>query len=89
MRLCYIKWRDAVMESDDASHASTAASVELEEVGWLLDENADAVLIGMEHPREGYQVGRGRLHVPRRNIVEMRVVDFGKAFPRKSVVWQS
>ena len=90
MRLAYVRWRDAVMETHDSSSDETkAASTELEEIGWLLDENEDAILIGMERPRTGMQQGRARLHIPRPNIKELRVVELAKAFPSKTTVWRS
>lgn len=88
MKLAYVKWKDAVYsDSDGASHQ--ASTVELEEVGWLLDENKDAILLGLELQPEGYTKGRGRISVPRPGIVELRVVEFKTAFPKRSIVWQA
>jgi hypothetical protein len=86
MKLAYIRWKDAVAEeaADGLSHPPLAELVELQEVGFLLDENDEAVEIGMElsdHP--GLRPGRWRLHIPRVSIAEMRVVELDKLFPKK------
>lgn len=87
-KLAYIRWKDA--QSEEASEPLTEARahlVELEEVGFLLDENEEAVLIGQEIQDDAkVQAGRFRLHIPRSQIVEMRVVDVKKAFPKRSIV---
>jgi hypothetical protein len=58
--------------------------VELHEVGFLLGESGEAVVIGMEFNQDtDVQPGRWRLHIPRVSIQEMRVVDLEKAFPVK------
>ena len=81
MRLAHIRWRDAVAEGGDLSTAPHAALVELEEVGFLLDENEEAVVIGMErHAAADVMPGRWRLHIPRVSIVEMRVAEVEAAF---------
>jgi len=48
--------------------------VELQEIGFLLDENEEAVVIGMEiHHDADVRPGRWRLHIPKVSIQEMRV----------------
>jgi hypothetical protein len=88
-RVAYVRWRDAVMEDADSDSIAIAKPCELEEVGWLLDENKDAILIGLERQPDGIRAGRARLHIPRANIIELRVMDFNRAFPKRSVVWQA
>jgi hypothetical protein len=86
MKLAYVRWKDAVTEeaSDGAPHSTQARLVELQEIGFLLDENEEAVEIGMEiHEDVEVQPGRWRLHIPRVSIQEMRVVELDKAFPRR------
>jgi hypothetical protein len=86
MNLAYVRWKDAVAEeAGDATHEPTQAKlVELHEIGFLLDENEEAVVIGMEVvDNPGIRPGRWRLHIPRVSIQEMRVVDVEKAFPKK------
>ena len=86
MKLAYIRWKDAVSEeaSDAANHPPHATLVELHEVGFLLGENDEAVVIGMEFNQDReVQPGRWRLHIPRVSIQEMRVVELDKAFPVK------
>jgi hypothetical protein len=86
MKLAYIRWKDAVSEeaSDAAPHPTQAQLVELQEVGFLLDENEEAVEIGMEMGNDlEVRPGRWRLHIPRVAIQEMRVVELEKAFPKR------
>jgi hypothetical protein len=84
VKLAYIRWKDAVSEEASAagSNPAHAALVELQEVGFLLGESGEAVVIGMEFNQDAdVQPGRWRLHIPRVAIQEMRVVDLEKAFP--------
>ena len=86
MKLAYIRWKDAVAEEATGpdSNSARARLVELQEVGFLLDENEEAVVIGMELSNDTeVQPGRWRLHIPRVSIQEMRVVDLEKAFSRR------
>jgi hypothetical protein len=86
MKLAYIRWKDAVAEeaADGLSHPPIAELVELQEVGFLLDENDEAVQIGMEMGADpGVRPGRWRLHIPRVSIMEMRVVELEKLLPPK------
>jgi hypothetical protein len=58
--------------------------VELQEVGFLLDENDEAVVIGMELSQDPeIQPGRWRLHIPKVSIQEMRLVELDKAFSKR------
>ena len=54
----------------------------LESVGYLLAENEEGVLIGME--KAGDVVGRYRMNIPRGQIVSMKTVELEKAFNRKA-----
>jgi hypothetical protein len=86
MKLAYIRWKDAVSEeaADDLNHPTGAKLVELQEVGFLLDENEEAVEIGMELSESAdVRPGRWRLHIPRVSIQEMRVVELDKLLPKK------
>ena len=86
MNVVYVRWKDAVAEeAGDAAHQPTLAKlVELQEIGFLLDENDEAVVIGMEVTDDPtVRPGRWRLHIPRVSIQEMRVVDLEKAFAKK------
>ena len=86
MKLAYIRWKDAVSEeaSDDLNHPTGAKLVELQEVGFLLDENDEAVEIGMELSESAdVRPGRWRLHIPRVSIQEMRVFELDKLLPKK------
>jgi hypothetical protein len=86
MKLAYIRWKDAVAEeaADAGTKSPEARLVELHEVGFLLDENEEAVVIGMEFNQDAeIQQGRWRLHIPKVSIQEMRVVELEKAFARR------
>jgi len=84
MKVAYIRWKDAVSEeaSGPGPAVAQARLVELQEVGFLLDETEEAVVIGMELSTDNeVQPGRWRLHIPRVSIQEMRVIDLDK-FPK-------
>lgn len=86
MKVAFIRWKDAVTEeaSGAAPHPTQAKLVELQEIGFLLDENEEAVVIGMElNDDTEVAPGRWRLHIPRVSIQEMRVVEMEKAFPKR------
>ena len=81
MKVAYIRWKDAVAEeaADSPNRPSQAKLVELQEIGFLLDENEEAVEIGMELTEDAeVRPGRWRLHVPRVSIQEMRVWELDK-----------
>lgn len=81
MKIAYIRWKDACAEEADdrKPREVTPGLCELHEVGFLLGENAEAVTIGMEMSGDDVKTGRWRLHIPRVNIVEMRVMDLPPA----------
>ena len=86
MKVAYIRWKDAVAEeaADGPARPIRAELVELQEIGFLLDENDEAVEIGMElADAHDVRPGRWRLHIPRVSIEEMRVIDLDKLLPRK------
>ena len=86
MKVAYIRWKDAVSEeaADDLTHRMEAKLVELQEIGFLLDENDEAVEIGMEmSDYHDVRPGRWRLHIPRVSIQEMRVIELDKLLPKK------
>ena len=86
MKVAYVRWKDAVAEeaSDPVVRTTQAKLVELQEIGFLLDENEEAVEIGMEVTDDtGIVPGRWRLHIPRVSIQEMRVMDLDKLLPKR------
>ena len=86
MKLAYIRWKDAVAEEagEAGSQNPQAQLVELQEIGFLLDENEEAVVIGMEINDDAeVRPGRWRLHIPKVSIQEMRVVELERAFARR------
>jgi hypothetical protein len=86
MKVAYIRWKDAVAEeaADAEPRPSQATLVELQEIGFLLDENDEAVEIGMEVTEDaGVRPGRWRLHIPRVSIQEMRILDLDRLLPKR------
>jgi hypothetical protein len=86
MKLAYIRWKDAVSEeaAGFGPRPAQAGLVELQEIGFLLDENDEAVVIGMEITQaDDVQPGRWRLHIPKVSIQEMRVIEIEKAFTKR------
>lgn len=74
--------------SEEAAEPATKVSarlVELQEIGFLLDETDEAIAIGMELDEDGSDVmaGRWRLHIPKCNIVERRDFDVDKATAKR------
>lgn len=85
MTVTYIRWKDACSEeATEAASEAKAGLVELREVGFLLHETDEAVLIGMELDGGGgdQMPGRWRLHIPKVNITERRDWPLSRAFPR-------
>jgi hypothetical protein len=81
----YIRWRDACsVEAADATPRPAVPELsEVCEVGYLLAENDEAVLIGMEHQADDTHPGRWRLNIPKAAIIERRDTDMERAFPAK------
>jgi hypothetical protein len=82
MTLCFLRWRDAcaVEASDATPRPPTPELAELCEVGFLLGETDDVVLIGMEISGEDTHPGRWRLNVPKNSIIERRDYQVGRGF---------
>jgi len=86
MNLIYLRWKDAVADEAGDPTPACAQLVELEEVGFLLDETEDAIQIGMEwHEDAEVQPGRWRLTIPKNAILELRVRELKKCFPKGKV----
>ena len=86
MKVAYIRWKDAVAEeaADGPPRPSQAKLVDLQEIGFLLDENDEAVEIGMELSEDAeVRPGRWRLHIPRVSIQEMRILDLDRLLPKR------
>jgi hypothetical protein len=86
MKVAYIRWKDAVAEeaADSQARPLQAKLVELQEIGFLLDENDEAVVIGMELSEDAeVRPGRWRLHVPRVSIQEMRILNLDRLLPKR------
>lgn len=84
MKVAYVRWRDAcVQHADYEDHLKPVEPglSELAEVGFLLAENDEAIVLGMEQVMdEETAPGRFRLHIPKGQIVEMRTAEIESAF---------
>ena len=82
MTVTFIRWHDACsVEAADVGRAAIPELSELCEVGFLLAEDEQAVLIGMEHQVDDTRPGRWRLNIPTASIIERRDMELDKAFP--------
>jgi hypothetical protein len=71
MKMTLIRWHDACsVEALGASTPARAGLSDLTEVGFILDETEDAVLIGMELSNDDTDAGRWRLNIPKGQIKE-------------------
>lgn len=85
MIITMIRWRDACyLDAANGSPAKAELS-ELCEVGFLLHETDDAVLIGMETQMDDTHPGRWRVNIPKASIIERRDADCDSAFPVPAV----
>jgi len=80
MTVTYIRWADACAKEAADAPAAIPELSELAEVGFLLAEDDNSVLIGMEMDLDGTHPGRWRLNIPKVNIKERRDVLLSKAF---------
>jgi len=80
MILTYIRWRDASYHDASDSPKPIVELAEMVEVGLLIAETEEAVMIGMEYSADGTHPGRWRATIPKVNIVERKDVDLAKAF---------
>jgi hypothetical protein len=88
-RIAYIRWRDACSEAAEESGPVIPGLVELDEVGWFVGETDEVITIVMEmepsyEGEPAARPGRWRLHIPKNAIIEMRVMEASKAFPKRS-----
>lgn len=83
MTLTYIKWRDASSQDTASNEPPKPELVDLEEIGFLLAENDEAIQIAMEHCPAGTHGSRYRLNIPKINILERLDLDFNKVLGRK------
>jgi hypothetical protein len=56
----------------------------MEETGWLLAEDENAVLIGMEAAAETHEPGRWRLNIPKKMIVQRSDFNVNSKFSIRS-----
>lgn len=81
--LTYIRWRDASSQEGANNEPLKPELVDLEEIGFLLAENDEAVLISMEHCPALTHGPRYRLNIPKINILERRDLDLNTVLGRK------
>lgn len=89
MTLAYIKWKDACAEeaNDTSPRPPKAQLAVVYSAGFLLDENDEAVQLGMEYGSDEVVPGRYRISIPRVQILEMhtvQVVKLKKKPPKKT-----
>lgn len=76
MKIAYIRWLDAWTEEAQTPHTSVKPGLaELHEVGFLLSEDSEKVVIGLEMCGDDTEPGRFRLHIPKGQIQEMKIMD--------------
>lgn len=82
--LTYIRWRDACAQESASSDPPKPELVDLEEIGFLLAENDEAIQIAMEFDSAGHHGSRYRLNIPKINILERKDLDFDTVLGRKA-----
>lgn len=84
MRLAYVRWFDA-SHSQDEMALEGMGLIELEDVGWPIAETDEFVTLTVERlaGAETMKTARLWLSIPRVNIIEMRVAQLDKAFPKR------
>jgi len=82
MILTLIRWRDALsVEAADLDHRPTTPELaELITTGFLLAEDDEAVLVGMEMQSGDVRPGRWRFNIPKSGITFRRDHEIGKDF---------
>lgn len=83
--LVCIHWRDACHIIEEIEHADLGELYDLWEVGFLIKETKDAVVIAMATDGEGTQSSRNTLTIPKVNIVEVAHVFVRSAKKAKKV----
>ena len=85
MTVTLVRWKDAcsVEAADLTPRPAVPELSELSEVGFLLAENDEALLIGMESQADDTHPGRWRLNIPKSSIIERRDMSLEKAFPAR------
>lgn len=82
MRIAYVRWRDASYGTDYKEFDALHGTVELHEVGFLVNESDETVALSLEW-QDGSTESRNWLIIPRVNIVEMRVSTVAAAFRQR------
>lgn len=82
--LIYVVWKDA--QNSNATHAISSLGdlAELHEVGFLIKETDETLVVGTESADGATEV-RFWLTIPKNSIVEQRRVSLNKAFPKPRV----
>jgi hypothetical protein len=84
MTIIYVKWKDAVHSMDEHAIVELGALAELEEIGFLIKETPESIVIGTEN-QDGALHVRMWLTIPRVNIVEQKRTTLARAFPKPRV----
>ena len=81
LTLTLIRWRDACQrEAIDSPQPAMPELAELWTSGFLIAENTEGVLVGMEMGADDVHPGRYRFTIPKANIVERHDVSAAQAF---------
>lgn len=81
MTIIYIRWKDAIHSMSEHPIAELGALAELHEIGFLIKETPDSIVIGTECQDAATNV-RMWLTVPKVNIVEIKRTTLDRAFPK-------
>ena len=83
MKVAWVHWLDASHGLNEWDKERMGLS-DLEEVGFVLKEDADSITLGMERICNDPEAKEARLWltIPRSGIVEMRECELSKAFPQ-------
>jgi hypothetical protein len=81
MTIIYLKWRDAIHSMNEHAITELGGLAELHEIGFLIKETPDSIVIGTECQDAATNV-RMWLTVPKVNIVEIKRTTLARAFPK-------
>ncbi len=79
--IIYVKWKDAQNSNSNHAIASLGDLAELHEVGFLIKETPETIVVGTESADGATEV-RFWLTIAKNSIIEERRTTLGKAFPK-------
>ena len=81
LKIVYIRWKDAMHSMNQHPVSELGELAILHEIGFLLKETPDTIVIGTESEQTQSLEARMWLTIPRANIVEIRSTTLSRAFP--------